>query len=93
MSFRVDNFGNKKSYRSNFNNGYTNEQQNRSLIPRLEVDRLIRIVYSRIPEDKKLEFLEGIDNFLSKYYQSARMKPIAPTLAKRYKRIKDFFNK
>ena len=86
MPFEVDNFGNKKSY-------YIKEQQHRSPIPRLEVDRLIKIVYSRIPEDQKLSFLDDMDKFLSKYYQTARMKPVSPTLVKRYKRIKDFFNK
>lgn len=93
MPFRVDNFGNKKSYYSNFNNNYTNEQQYKRLIPKLEVDRLVKIVYSRMPEDQKLGFLDKMDKLLNEYYSLARMKPVSPSLAKRYKRIKDFFNK
>lgn len=66
------------------------EKQQRSLnnqspIPRLEVGRLVKIVYARLSEEQRQGFLEDMDKILNKYYQSARMKPVSPNLVQRYK--------
>lgn len=58
---------------------------NQSPIPRLEVGRLVKIVYARLPEEQRQGFLENMDKLLSKYYPSARMKPVSPNLVQRYK--------
>lgn len=58
---------------------------NQSPIPRLEVGRLVKIVYARLPEEQRQGFLEEMDKILNKYYPSARMKPVSPNLVQRYK--------
>lgn len=58
---------------------------NQGPIPRLEVGRLVKIVYARLPEEQRQGFLENMDKLLSKYYPSARMKPVSPNLVQRYK--------
>lgn len=58
---------------------------NKSPIPRLEVGRLVKIVYARIPEEQRQGFLEDMDKLLNKYYPQARMKPVSPSLVQRYK--------